>query len=228
MSKFTLPKLPYAYDALEPHIDAKTMEIHHTKHHQTYVDKLNDALGKPEAMNFLNLSIEELLSQLNKIPHTPESTYNALRNHGGGHANHSLFWQLMTPNVKDRVLEGNIADEIKKTFGSVDEFKKKFTEAALGRFGSGWAWLVLVPSRKAVMYDMSNAESSTRLPGELAIITTANQDSPIMDGKTPLLGLDVWEHAYYLKHQSKRADYIAAFWNVVNWKKVNELFEKAR
>lgn len=226
--KHELPKLPYAYDALEPHIDAKTMEIHHTKHHQTYVDKLNDALGKPEAMNFLNLSIEELLSQLNKIPHTPESTYNALRNHGGGHANHSLFWQLMTPNVKDRVLEGNLADEIKKTFGSVDEFKKKFTEAALGRFGSGWAWLVLAPSRKAVMYDMSNAESSTRLPGELAIITTANQDSPIMDGKVPLLGLDVWEHAYYLKHQSKRADYIAAFWNVVNWKKVNELFEKAR
>lgn len=226
--KHELPKLSYAYDALEPHIDAKTMEIHHTKHHQTYVDKLNDALSKPEAMNFRNLSIEELLVQLNKIPHTPEAIHNALRNHGGGHYNHSLFWQLMTPNAKDRVLKGSLADEIKKAFGGVEEFKKKFTEAALGRFGSGWAWLVLTPSREEVSWDQGDALHSTNAGLKLDIVTTANQDSPLMEDKTPILGLDVWEHAYYLKHQQKRADYIAAWWNVVNWKKVSELFEKAK
>jgi Fe-Mn family superoxide dismutase len=226
--KHELLKLPYAYDALEPHIDAKTMEIHHTKHHQAYVDKLNDALSKPEAANFRNLPIEELLVQLNKIPHTPESIHNALRNHGGGHYNHSLFWQLMTPNAKDRELKGKLADEIKKTFGSVDDFKKKFSEAALGRFGSGWAWLVLIPSGEEVSWDQSDALSSTNAGVKLAIITTANQDSPVMEGKTPILGLDVWEHAYYLKHQQKRADYIAAWWNVVNWKKASELYEKSK
>lgn len=222
--KHELPKLSYAYDALEPHIDAKTMEIHHTKHHQAYVDKLNDAIHKPEGMAFHNLPIEELLTKLSSIP---ESIRGAVRNHGGGHANHSLFWQLMTPNAKDRALKGKVVEEIKKTFGSVDEFKKKFTEAAMGRFGSGWAWLVLVPSRKAVMYDMGNAESSIGLPGELAIITTANQDSPLMEGKTPLLGLDVWEHAYYKKYEWRRAEYVNAFWSVINWSKVNELYSMA-
>jgi Fe-Mn family superoxide dismutase len=188
------------------------------------VDKLNDALSKPEAMNFRNLSIEELLVQLNKIPHTPESVYNALRNHGGGHYNHSLFWQLMTPNVKDRELKGKLADEIKKTFGSVDEFKKKFSEAALGRFGSGWAWLVLAPSRKSVSMDHDEPYNE---PMELNIITTANQDCPLMEGKTPILGLDVWEHAFYLRHMWNRKAYIDAFWNVLNWSKVDELYQAA-
>lgn len=204
--KHTLPPLPYAYDALEPHIDARTMEIHHTKHHQTYVDKLNEAIHKPEGETFHNLSVEELLKQINSIP---ESIRAAVRNHGGGHYNHGLFWQWMTPHAKEREFKGDVADAIKKTFGSLDVFKEQFTAAAVSRFGSGWAWLVLHN-------------------GKLEIYSTANQDSPLIEGKTPLLGLDVWEHAYYLKHQSKRADYSAAWWNVVNWKQVNELYEKTR
>lgn len=203
--KHELPKLPYAYDALEPYIDAKTMEIHYTKHHQTYIDKLNDAIHKPEGMKFHDMQVEELLKKINSIP---ESIRTAIRNHGGGHANHSLFWQLMTPNAKNKKFESKVADAIKKQFGSFEEFKKKFSEAAVSRFGSGWAWLVLHNKK-------------------LEIISTANQDSPLMDGKIPLLGLDVWEHAYYLKYQNKRADYIAAFWNVINWKKVDELFENS-
>ncbi len=196
----TLPKLPYAYDALEPYIDAKTMEIHHTKHHQTYVDKLNEALSK--APELATKKVEELLKDIKSVP---DHIQTAVRNHGGGHVNHSLFWELLKKNV---TFEGKVASAIIDEFGSFDKFKEQFVAAATGRFGSGWAWLVLNKKK-------------------LEIISTANQDSPIMEGKTPLLGLDVWEHAYYLKYQSKRADYAAAFWNVVNWKKVDELYEYA-
>ena len=203
--KHELPKLSYKYDALEPYIDAKTMEIHHIKHHQTYIDKLNDAIHKPEGMKFHDMQVDELLKNINSIP---ESIKPAIRNHGGGHANHSLFWQLMTPNVKDREAKGKVVEAIKKQFNSLEDFKKQFSDAATNRFGSGWAWLVLNNKK-------------------LEIISTSNQDSPLMENKIPLLGLDVWEHAYYLKYQNKRADYIAAWWNVVNWKKFNELYEKA-
>ncbi|MBI2632353.1 superoxide dismutase [Candidatus Pacearchaeota archaeon] len=199
--KYTLPKLAFAYDSLEPFIDAKTMEIHHTKHHQAYIDKLNEALAKhPE---FDNRKVEELLINLNSVP---EDIRIAVRNHGGGHLNHSLFWELLKKDIK---FEGKIADIIIKEFGNFDEFKKKFTNIALTHFGSGWAWLVLNK-------------------GKLEIYNTSNQDSPLMDGKFPILGLDVWEHAYYLKYQNKRADYIAAFWNIINWEKVNELYENAK
>lgn len=198
---YTLPKLSYKYDALEPYIDARTMEIHYTKHHQAYIDKLNIALEKyPELQK---KKTEELVSDLNKIP---EDIRTAVRNHGGGHVNHSLFWQLLKKNVK---FEGKIADVINKEFGNLEEFKKKFTDAALGRFGSGWAWLVV----------NSN--------GKLEVYSIANQDSPLMEGKLPILGLDVWEHAFYLKWQSNRKGYVDDWWNVVNWEKVNELYEEA-
>ncbi len=197
---FTLPKLPYAYDALEPYIDARTMEIHYTKHHQAYLDKLNAALEKyPELQK---KKAEELLTDLNKIP---EEIRMIVRNHGGGYVNHSLFWELLSP--KGGKISGEISKKIDNAFGNFEEFKKKFTEAALGRFGSGWVWLVL-----------SN--------GILEVMSTGNQDSPLMEGKKPLLGLDVWEHAYYLKYQNKRADYVAAFWNVVHWAKVEEMLRK--
>ncbi len=202
--KHELPKLSYKYDALEPYIDAKTMEIHHIKHHQTYIDKLNDAIHKPEGMKFHDMQVDELLKNINSIP---ESIKPAIRNHGGGHANHSLFWQLMTPNVKDREAKGKVVEAIKKQFNSLEDFKKQFSDAATNRFGSGWAWLVLNNKK-------------------LEIISTSNQDSPLMENKIPLLGLDVWEHAYYLKYMNKRVDYVDNWWNVVNWKKVNELFEK--
>ncbi len=204
--KHVLPELPYSYDALEPHIDAKTMEIHYTKHHQTYVDKLNDAIHKPEGTPFHNLSVEELLKNIAKIP---ESIRAAVKNHGGGHHNHSLFWEWMTPHAKDKKIEGKVIEIIKEAFGSFDSFKEKFNETALSRFGSGWTWLVLHN-------------------GKLEIYSTANQDSPLMENKVPLLGLDVWEHAYYLKHTSNRKAYVEAWWNVINWNKVNELFEKAK
>lgn len=198
--KHELPKLPYKYDALEPYIDAKTMEIHYTKHHQAYVDKLNAALEKyPELQK---KKVEELLRDLNNVP---EDIRTAVRNHGGGHVNHSLFWELLKKDVK---FEGQIAKAINESFGNFDEFKKKFTEAALGRFGSGWAWLVL-----------GN--------GKLEVISTANQDSPLVEGKHLILGLDVWEHAYYVKYFWDRKAYVEAFWNVVNWKKVEELYKKA-
>ena len=198
----TLPKLPYAYDALEPDIDARTMEIHHTKHHQAYIDNLNKALEKyPELQE---KKVEELLLDFANIP---EDIKVAVRNHGGGHANHSLFWELMTPDKKDREFKGKVADEINKRFSGFEKFKEQFSDAAMKRFGSGWAWLVAHE-------------------GHLEIISTANQDSPLMEGKSPLLGLDVWEHAYYLNYQNKRADYVRAWWNVVNWKKVNEIYEK--
>jgi Fe-Mn family superoxide dismutase len=192
----TLPSLPYAFDALEPHIDAQTMQIHHGKHHQAYINNLNAALeAHPDLQG---KSVEDLIKDLNALP---EAIRTAVRNNGGGHANHSLFWTLLGPNAGGAPT-GKAAEAINGTFGSFDAFKEAFAKAATTRFGSGWAWLV----------------SSS---GKLAIESTANQDSPIMEGKKPILGLDVWEHAYYLKYQNRRPDYIGAFWNVVNWDTVN-------
>lgn len=198
--KQELPKLSYAYNALEPYIDARTMEIHHTKHHQTYVDKLNEALAKHPEMD--KKKVEELLTGLDKVP---EDIRGAVRNHGGGHLNHSLFWELL---AKDIPAKGKVIDAIKKEFGDLEKFKELFVTAAISRFGSGWAWLVMNK-------------------GKLEICSTVNQDSPLMDGKVPLLGLDVWEHAYYLTWQSNRKGYCEQFWNVVNWKKVDELYAAA-
>ncbi len=195
-----LEPLSYGYDALEPFIDAQTMEIHHSKHHQAYINKLNAALEGHDDLK--EKTAEELISDLNSIP---EEIRGAVRNHGGGHANHSLFWKILK---KDTSLEGNIADAINSSFGSFDKFKESFSNAANTLFGSGWAWLV------------SNA-------GKLEIMHTHNQDSPLSQGKTPLLGLDVWEHSYYLKYQNKRPDYVEAFFNVINWNQVNENFENA-
>lgn len=203
MAKHELPALPYSFDALEPHIDALTMEIHHDRHHGTYVNNLNNALeGHPELQE---KSVEELISDLNSVP---EDIRTAVRNNGGGHANHSMFWEIMSPNGGGNPT-GALAEEINKTFGSFDKFKEEFAKAAAGRFGSGWAWLVL-----------DN--------GNLSIMSTPNQDNPLMEGKKPVMGLDVWEHAYYLKYQNKRPDYISAFWNVVNWDEVNKRYEQLR
>jgi superoxide dismutase, Fe-Mn family len=193
-----LPSLPYAFDALEPHIDAQTMQIHHGKHHQAYINNLNAALEAHPGLQ--GKSVEDLIKDLNALP---EGIRTAVRNNGGGHANHSLFWTLLAPNAGGAPT-GKAADAITGAFGSFDAFKEQFAKAATTRFGSGWAWLV----------------SSS---GKLAIESTANQDSPIMEGKKPIIGLDVWEHAYYLKYQNRRPDYIGAFWNVINWSKVNEL-----
>ena len=198
---YTLPKLSYSYSALEPAIDARTMEIHYTKHHQAYVDNLNKAIEPFKDLQ--GKSVSELLANNLKI--VPESIKTAVRNHGGGHANHSLFWELLTGDSKSKVVKGKLADEIVKTFGSFDAFKTAFADVATKRFGSGWAWLVLNGKK-------------------LEIYSTANQDSPLMEGKKPLIGLDVWEHAYYLNYQNKRADYISAFWSVLNWKKAESLF----
>lgn len=195
---FTLPPLPYDYNALEPHIDAETMKIHHDKHHQTYVDNLNKALDGHD--NLFNMDIAELLQNLDKVP---ESIRTKVRNNGGGHYNHSLFWEWMSHEGGEPSPE--LLESINRDFGSLDEFKQKFAEAAVGRFGSGWVWLTVVD-------------------GKLTISDSPNQDSPIMEGVTPILGLDVWEHAYYLKYQNKRADYVQEWWNVVNWNKVNKLF----
>ena len=191
---YSLPPLPYAYNALEPHIDARTMEIHHTKHHQTYINNVNTAI---QGTDFEKLSVEALISDLNKVP---ENIRTTVRNNGGGHANHSLFWTIMGPNAGGRP-SGELASAIDSTFGSFDSFKEAFAKAGATRFGSGWAWLALAG-------------------GKLEVSSTANQDSPLMEGKTPLLGLDVWEHAYYLNYQNRRPDYIAAFWNVINWNEV--------
>lgn len=200
---YELPKLPYAYDALEPNFDKETMEIHHTKHHNTYVTKLNDALKGHD--DLASKSVDELVADLNSVP---EDIRTAVRNNGGGHSNHTFFWQILSPNGGGEPT-GAIKDAIESTFGSFDAFKEKFAEAAAGRFGSGWAWLVV-----------NN--------GNLEITSTANQDSPLTDGKTPVLGLDVWEHAYYLKFQNRRPEYISTFWNVVNWDEVNKRFEAAK
>ncbi len=197
-----LPPLPYAFDALEPHIDAQTMEIHHDRHHATYVNNLNAALENHPDLQ--SKSIEDLISNMDAIP---EAIRTAVRNNGGGHANHTLFWEILAPNAGG-VPTGKLADAINTAFGSFDNFKAEFTKAATTRFGSGWAWLIVDG-------------------GKLAVTSTPNQDSPLMEGKTPILGLDVWEHAYYLKYQNKRPDYINAFWNVVNWEAVSQKFEAA-
>jgi Fe-Mn family superoxide dismutase len=196
---FSLPALPYAYDALEPHIDARTMEIHHTKHHQAYVNNLNAAIEK--APELQGKSLDDLMRGINSVP---ESVRTAVRNNGGGHWNHSLFWELMAAN-KGGEPAGRLADAIKSAFGDFSKFKEQFAAAGASRFGSGWAWLV-------------------NDGGKLSITSTPNQDNPLMDGKTAILGLDVWEHAYYLKYQNKRPDYIAAWWNVVNWDAVAKRF----
>jgi superoxide dismutase, Fe-Mn family len=201
---YELPPLPYPYDALEPHIDARTMEIHHTKHHGGYVSKVNAALeGHP---NLAGKSIEDLLREISTVP---EKIRQAVVNNGGGHANHSLFWQVMGPKGGGAP-GGAVASAIKSVFGSFDAFKEQFSKAATDRFGSGWAWLCLGRD------------------GALAVDSMANQDSPYMKGLIPLLGLDVWEHAYYLKYQNRRPEYIAAWWNVVNWAKVDELYQAAK
>lgn len=196
----TLPQLSYAYDALEPYIDKQTMEIHHTKHHQTYVDKLNAALEGEAALQ--QKSVDELIADLDAVP---EKIRPAVRNHGGGHSNHSFFWQIIGPQGEAQP-SGALAEAINKTFGNFSDFTKKFNDGAAAQFGSGWMWLVRNKS------------------GELELYSTPNQDSPLMKGDTPILGLDVWEHAYYLKYQNKRPDYIAAFWNVINWDEVERRF----
>ena len=202
----TLPQLPYDPAALEPYIDSQTMQIHHGKHHQAYVNNLNAALDKHPELH--EKTLEELLRGINGIP---EDIRTAVRNNAGGHHNHSLFWTIMAPAGKNGGGEpsGPLADAIKRTFGDFTKFKEQVTAAATGRFGSGWAWLAITN-------------------GKLEVFSTANQDSPLMDGKIPLLGLDVWEHAYYLKYQNRRPDYVAAWWNVVNWPEVGRRYEAAR
>ena len=193
----TLPELGYAYDALEPFIDAQTMEIHHTKHHQTYVDKLNGALSGHD--DLAGLPVTELIADLDRIP---ESIRTAVRNHGGGHANHSFFWPLLKAGVFPA---GEVMEAIERDFGDFDTFKNEFANTAALLFGSGWTWLISDQ-------------------GKLSILTTPNQDSPLMQGKTPVLGLDVWEHAYYLKYQNRRPDYVQAFFDIINWEQVNAHF----
>ena len=194
----TLPALPYDFGALEPHIDTQTMQIHHGKHHQTYVTNLNNALDKHPDLH--NKSLDDLVRGVSSVP---EDIRTAVRNNGGGHWNHSLFWKLMAPNAGGAP-SGDVANGINAAFGSLDKFKEQFNAAATGRFGSGWAWLI------------DNG-------GKLEVTSTPNQDNPLMDGKKAILGVDVWEHAYYLKYQNRRPDYLAAWWNVVNWGEVNKL-----
>jgi len=196
---FTLPALPYANNALEPHIDARTMEIHHTKHHQAYINNANKALESHPDLQ--SKSVEELISNLSAVP---ESIRTVIRNNAGGHYNHSLFWTVIGPNAGGEPT-GPLADAIAKEFGSFAAFKEKFAAAAASRFGSGWAWLSVDQ-------------------GKLVVESSPNQDSPLMEGRTPILGLDVWEHAYYLNYQNRRPDYIAAFWNVINWTEVSKRF----
>ncbi|TNL48012.1 superoxide dismutase [Acinetobacter bereziniae] len=199
---YSLPQLPYAYDALEPNIDTQTMEIHHTKHHQTYINNINAAI---EGTEWEKLSVEALVSKVNEVP---AELKNNVINNAGGHANHSLFWTVMSPQGGGEPIK-EIAEAIEKDVGGFDKFKEAFTKAALTRFGSGWAWLSVTPEKKVIV------ESS------------ANQDSPLMNGNIPVLGLDVWEHAYYLKYQNRRPEYIAAFFNVVNWEEVNRRYLEA-
>ncbi|MFE8703171.1 superoxide dismutase SodA [Cytobacillus sp. FJAT-54145] len=200
---FELPQLPYAYDALEPHIDKETMNIHHTKHHNTYVTNLNNALEGNEEL--LSKTVEEVVANLDAVP---EAVRTAVRNNGGGHANHALFWSILSPNGGGEPT-GELAEAINSKFGSYASFKEEFAKAATTRFGSGWAWLVV-----------NN--------GELEVTSTPNQDTPLMEGKTPVLGLDVWEHAYYLNYQNRRPDYINSFWNVVNWDEVSKRYNAAK
>jgi superoxide dismutase, Fe-Mn family len=199
---FELPPLPYAYDALEPYIDVQTMQLHHDKHHATYVTNLNNAL---KGHDFENLPVEQVIRRLNEVP---ESVRTAVRNNGGGHLNHSMFWQIMKPNGGGQPA-GELASAITSTFGSFDAFKTAFNDAGVKRFGSGWAWLV--------------ADRS----GKLQVISTANQDSPLIDGLYPVMGNDVWEHAYYLKYQNRRPEYLGAWWNVVNWDEIAKRYAQA-
>jgi Fe-Mn family superoxide dismutase len=201
---FTVPPLPYALDALEPYIDKQTMEIHHDKHHGAYVTNLNKALES--APDLQNKTVEELLA--NNCAIVPENIRTAVRNNGGGHINHSMFWQIMAPKAGGNP-SGNVAQAINSTFGSFDQFKEKMNAAGVGRFGSGWAWLV-------------------KSGGKVEIISTANQDSPVMEGKFPVMGVDVWEHAYYLKYQNRRPEYLGAWWNVVNWPEIEKRFNSAK
>ena len=196
-----LPSLSYAFEALEPHIDAQTMQIHHGKHHAAYVTNLNKALESAPALQ--SKSAEDLIKDLNAVP---EGIRMAVRNNGGGHVNHTMFWQIMGPNAGGEPM-GSLADAIKSAFGSLDEFKAKLEAAGVGRFGSGWAWLIVDKD------------------GKLAITSTPNQDNPMMDGLKPVMGVDVWEHAYYLKYQNRRADYLKAWWNVVSWAEVAKRYE---
>lgn len=200
---YSLPDLPYAYDALEPHIDAKTMEIHHTKHHQAYINKVNAAL---EGTEWADKCINEVMCQLNSLP---DDIKGPVRNNGGGHSNHSLFWTVLSPDGGGAP-SGELADAINAACGSFDSFKEQFANAAATRFGSGWAWL------------------SVKSDGTLTVESTLNQDTPLSEGRTPILGLDVWEHAYYLHYQNRRPDYISAFWNVVNWDEVARRFSEAK
>ena len=203
---FQLPELGYAYNALEPNIDAQTMEIHHTKHHAAYTNNLNGALEKHPDLQ--NKSIEELLGSINSIP---EDIRTAVRNNGGGYHNHSLFWKVIAPGGGgESSMSGDLQNAINSKFGGLDALKEKFNAAAASRFGSGWAWLVV------------------KGDGSIDVYSTANQDSPLMEGDTPILGLDVWEHAYYLKYQNRRPEYISAFWNVVNWGEVSQRYAAAR
>jgi Fe-Mn family superoxide dismutase len=201
---FTVPPLPYAFDALEPYIDKQTMEIHHDKHHGAYVTNLNKALES--APDLQNKTVEELLA--NNCAIVPDNIRTAVRNNGGGHINHSMFWQIMAPKAGGNP-SGNVAQAINSTFGSFDQFKEKMNAAGVGRFGSGWAWLV-------------------KSGGKVEIISTANQDSPVMEGKFPVMGVDVWEHAYYLKYQNRRPEYLAAWWNVVNWPEIEKRFNSGK
>src|SRR5690625_2541213 len=200
---YKLPDLPYAADALEPYIDEETMKLHHGKHHNGYVDKTNAALEGHDDLQ--NLSIEELVSKIDEVP---EDISTAVRNNGGGHANHSLFWEVLTPNGNEEP-SGELADAINDAFGSFEDFKSEFEAAATGQFGSGWGWLVV-----------DN--------GELKVTSTPNQDSPLMEGQTPIFGIDVWEHAYYLNYQNVRADYVKAVWNIVNWDEVAKRYKEAK
>jgi Fe-Mn family superoxide dismutase len=204
MPKFELPPLPYDYAALEPHIDTQTMQIHHDKHHGAYVNNLNTALESHPDLQ--NKSAEDLIKDLNALP---EAIRTAVRNNGGGHVNHTMFWQIMGPRGGGEPT-GDLADAINKTFGSFAAFKDAVNKAGAGRFGSGWAWLVLDSA------------------GALKVTSTANQDNPLMEGQTPIMGVDVWEHAYYLKYQNRRADYLNAWWNVVNWNEVAQRYAKAK
>ena len=199
---YELPPLPYDYSALEPYIDTQTMQLHHDKHHQAYVTALNNALK--DQTQFASLPIEDLIRRLNEVP---ESIRTVVRNNGGGHINHSMFWQIMKPNGGGEPT-GALASAIQSTFGSFDAFKTAFNDAGVKRFGSGWAWLILDPS------------------GKLSITSTANQDSPFTDGNYPVMGNDVWEHAYYLKYQNRRPDYLNAWWNVVNWDEISRRYQQ--